>query len=969
MRPILRSERDVETKLLGPLFQDILEYPPENLHWDEPVPMVLGRERKTKKADLVAFHDGQAVVTVEAKSPREPVQSAIAQVDSYAFALQTPYSVITNGKHFLVRGYYSFNSRINVVQESVPRLQMGHWRKVGKLIGFNQVLDTLRETPEIVPTPDPQKIKDFRRFFRRIHSEIRDRDRLDPAAAFDELSKLLFLKAAEEDWLTNNRSRPVLTSRLISEWEELGDVNALVDRWFQKAVEEFFSGVFEAEPRIELKPGTLKHVLDLMRPFQLRDGAIDVKGRAFEEFLPSQLRGKALGQYFTPRPIVDFMVELADVSIKDVIVDFSCGSGGFLIKAYDIMQTRVEELPEGILSRMGTTRQDMMEAIRSHQLHGIDAEPRAARTAKMNMLMWGDGQQVVRGNGLDVVDHEGRPYLPSEYNRADRSSGCTLILANPPFGSSEKDASILERYELGSKNRERKKERTEILFLEKGLRLLRPEGRMLIVLPQGIFQTVSDQRVRDFLHSQCEIRAIVSLPTHTFVQSGVQTVNACVVYVQKFTDEKRVLYDKKTGGLEQSAIRQMLRSDPEFDYHIFMGSAEFIGFEPSGRSIVKPGEKTDLDLLLDDFANLTELSPPSVNLLDVALEHFGDKSSKRREQVVRGTTRGLKTSFAVRLSETEDRLDPPFYFFRHQASELLSALEPLSDTISESAIPFRPTTDEERDEDFQLLSVSTDGLSIGELRSGWDFRNDYPYQRVDRGDMIYNPSRVNIGSIGLVTDDLAGALVSPEYIVFRSNDLNPEFLVDLLRSPFYRMYINVITTGSIRNRLYFRDMQKIRTPRLPMDFQRELSDRNRRAAYIMESARARASREAAATVATLHSLICSDQVIPSAPSIEEEFARLASSWREEMSFASSATAISMHSAYQQIIGLGEDAVPLILHEIEMSGPDHWFWALSAITRENPITAEIAGNLTKMSEAWLEWGRRRGYPCGSASNFN
>ena len=149
MRPILRSERDVETKLLGPLFQDILEYPPENLHWDEPVPMVLGQERKTKRADLVAFHDGQPVVTVEAKSPREPVQSAIAQVDSYAFALQTPYSVITNGKHFLVRGYYSFNSRINVVQESVPRLQMGHWRKVGKLIGFNQVLDTLRETPKL----------------------------------------------------------------------------------------------------------------------------------------------------------------------------------------------------------------------------------------------------------------------------------------------------------------------------------------------------------------------------------------------------------------------------------------------------------------------------------------------------------------------------------------------------------------------------------------------------------------------------------------------------------------------------------------------------------------------------------------------------------------------------------------------------------------------------------------------------
>lgn len=962
----LRSERDVETKLLSPLFHEVLEYPEDSLHWNEPVSITLGREKKIKKADLVAYHEGKPVVTVEAKSPQEPVQSGIGQVDSYAFALQTPYSVVTNGRQFLVRGYYSFNSRINVVQESVPQLQMGRWRRVGNLIGFNQVIETLREKAEPLGVPDPQKINDFRRFFRRIHSEIRDRDRLDPGAAFDELSKLLFLKAAEEDWLAVNAARPVLTPEKIEEWEQVGDARALIDRWFQKAVKEFYSDVFEEDPRVRLKPDTLKRVLVMMRPFQIRDGEVDVKGRAFEEFLPSQLRGKALGQYFTPRRVVDFMVEMAGVSIKDIVVDFSCGSGGFLIKAFETMQSRVEQLPAGIVSRMGTTRDGIMEAIRSDQLHGIDAEPRAAKTAKMNMLMWGDGRRVVRGNGLDVVDYEGKPYTPAEYDPAVKHSGCTLILANPPFGSNEKNGEILERYTLGAKDTERKKERTEILFLEKGIRLLRPEGRMLIVLPQGIFQTISDQRVRDFLHSECAIRAIVSLPTHTFVQSGVQTVNACVVYLQKFTKEKKALYEEKTEGLSQEDIRTMLRADPDFDYPIFMGTAEFIGFEPNGRDIVKPGEKTDLDLLLEDFENQADLSAPDVDLFAVAAEHYADKSNKRSEQTVRGTTRGLKTAFTVNLSETEDRLDPSFYLFRQQSADLMESMKPLADSVVESGMTFHPATDEERDREYRVLSVGTDGVTENEIRSGWDFKGNYRYQHVETGDIVYNPSRINIGSIGVVPERFSGNLVSPEYIILRSNRLNSTFLVELLRSPFYRMYINVITTGSIRNRLYFRDVRTLRVPDIPEGAQRDISERGRRIRFIMETARRRTAAEVGSADAELHSLVAPIAIAPPEPSIDEVFRDLANSWRNQTSLLSSVAKIAAHPAYQKIIGMGEDVVPLILSDLAQNGPDHWFWALAAITRENPITDGMAGNMEQMTEAWLTWGKHRGYPINLAT---
>ena len=559
------------------------------------------------------------------------------------------------------------------------------------------------------------------------------------------------------------------------------------------------------------------------------------------------------------------------------------------------------------------------------------------------------------------MDYEGRPYTPAEYDPAVKDSGCTLILANPPFGSNEKNGDILGRYTLGAKDTKRKKERTEILFLEKGIRLLRTEGRMLIVLPQGIFQTISDQRVRDFLHSECEIRAIVSLPTHTFVQSGVQTVNACVAYLQKFTAEKKTLYEEKTEGLSQEDIRLMLRTDPDFDYSIFMGAAEFVGFEPSGRSIVKPGEKTDLELLLEDFENQADLAAPDVDLLAVAAEHYADKSHKRSEQTVRGTTRGLKTAFTVNLSETEDRLDPSFYLFRQRSADLMASMEPLADSVVASGVTFHPATDEERDWEYRVLSVGKDGVTENEIRSGWDFKDKYRYQRVEPGDIVYNPSRVNIGSIGVVPERFSGDLVSPEYIILRSNRLDPTFLVDLLRSPFYRMYINVITTGSIRNRLYFRDVRTLRVPDVPEGAQRDISERGRRIKFIMDAARRRVAAEVGSAVAELHSLLAPTPIAPPEPSVDEAFRDLAASWRKQTSLLSSVAKITAHPAYHQIIGMGEDVVPLILSDLAQNGPDHWFWALAAITRENPITDGMAGDMEQMTEAWLTWGKQRDYP--------
>src|SRR5438067_9579337 len=93
---------------------------------------------------------------------------------------------------------------------------------------------------------------------------------------------------------------------------------------------------------------------------------------------------------------------------------------------------------------------------------------------------------------------------------------------------------------------------------------------------------------------------------------------------------------------------------------------------------------------------------------------------------------------------------------------------------------------------------------------------------------------------------------------------------------------------------------------------------------------------------------------------EQRFNKLAAAWKTETELISKVSKKILHPAYQKIIGMGESAIPLILKDLSENGPDDWFWALTAITDENPITEEIAGNMSAMTEAWLQWGKKAGY---------
>lgn len=824
---MLRTERDVEAKFLPNLFCKKLGYDSDDLKYAVPVSFHQGREKVTKEADLVIYLKGKPVIVVEAKKPTEGIKSWVNQADSYAFALGTKYSIITNGKDVILRGYYEGNTKINIIESDVETLEKQHWETVKKIISIQNIASASKEKPNPIVEVSSNEITNYRSFFKGLHDVIRDREKLDPAKSFDELSKLLFIKIAESE-----KGQVLLTPQKIEEFEKIDteQANIYIQSVFKDAVKKIFPDVFDSSEKIEISPQTAKILLTKLENFSLKDGKQDVKGRAFEEFLPSQLRGKGLGQFFTPRPVVDFMVKMANVSIHDVIVDFSCGSGGFLIKSFESIVNSITQLPSGTWERLGIDKNKFLEDVKAYQLYGIDAEPRATRVAKMNMMLWGDGKRVVRGNGLDIKDKLGNEYKPQEYSKDIDKSGCTLILANPPFGSKESKEEIkeveskeekekrekndiLSRYELG-KNRDSQK--TEILFIEKGIKLLRPQGRMFIIIPEGIMSNPSYKYVREFIMKNADIKAIISLPTYTFVQSGVDTIKTVILYIEKFTEEKKSKVDKLLEKDDYKDMIDFFGKNEDLSYKIFMGIAEYIGYEPSGKKINSKAD-SDLDLILKDFTGQKEISA-DVDVIEFANAKYLNKSyakGSRGNKISRGVKTNEHISYYLDVKEAEERLDPAYYFFKNNTANLLKNFVRLGDGLIEEAdskIVSRKTMGQ--DDEYLSLSCTTSGLELGSETITIDTISNQKYKVVKKGDIVYNPYRINIGSIGVVSEETAGSIVSGAYVVFRCKGLNPLFLVNLLKTPFYKLYMNLITTGSIRDNLDYDLLENITIPSL-----------------------------------------------------------------------------------------------------------------------------------------------------------
>lgn len=449
---------------------------------------------------------------------------------------------------------------------------------------------------------------DFTKMLRTCHNIIRNNDKLSPEAAFDEISKILFMKIKYE---RDQHGGKVFTKDEFIEKE----------KWFEKEIRPSLKGtpkdlpymqflfyntkeaykedqLFEDNELIKIRQNSFEQILEKLQVYNLSDTQDDVKGIAFEQFLGTTFRGE-LGQFFTPRTIVDFMTHVLDPKEGEIICDPTCGSGGFLIKAFEYIREQIEgdikaeksrlraeiegdhydelsekeqlEINERIERMQAALNKELdtqVEGSRMYNLsrnciYGTDANPRMARTSKMNMIMHGDGHGGVHHhdgllnvNGIfeerfDVIltnpPFGSRIDKSQKITEADRFTDETLIAKyREKYGEAYDEAlkqvddhigkTLLSLYDTGSMSG-----LTEVLFMERCLRLLKKGGRMGMVLPEGVLNTSNLQKVREYFEGHAKIILICSIPQDVFIAAGA-TVKPSLVFFKRFTEEEERQY-------------------------------------------------------------------------------------------------------------------------------------------------------------------------------------------------------------------------------------------------------------------------------------------------------------------------------------------------------------------------------------------------------------------------------------------
>ncbi|MEK7724972.1 MAG: N-6 DNA methylase, partial [Acidobacteriota bacterium] len=389
------------------------------------------------------------------------------------------------------------------------------------------------------------------RIFKQAHQALWGGGKRNQSEAFDELDKLIFCKIRDE-----KRHRPKKTPYDFQVFTK--ETPEELQKRIQKIYEEgrvFDPEVFRED--IKLNPKELETVVGYLAKVNLSDTDLDSKGRAFETFMGSFFRGD-FGAYFTPRKVVDFIVDVLPIENDDFVLDPSCGSSGFLLHILNKIRNQADNLYDSTNIKEFEAWRSYWHDFAEQKLYGIEINDQIARTAKMNMILHDDGHtNVLAHDGLEPIEkiqkyaltNKSKGYANFQKNHFNH------ITTNPPFGSviKAKEKAYIGDFDLGKKNfdwiftklnnvkldDERDSQKSEILFIEQCHKFLKPKGFLAIVLPDGILTNSSLQYVRDWIEEHFRIVAVVSLPQTAFTHTGAG-VKSSVLFARKY-DEKETI--------------------------------------------------------------------------------------------------------------------------------------------------------------------------------------------------------------------------------------------------------------------------------------------------------------------------------------------------------------------------------------------------------------------------------------------
>ena len=300
-----------------------------------------------------------------------------------------------------------------------------------------------------------------------------------------------------------------------------------------KSKEGLIGAIFtEAQNKIT-KPALLKKLIGMIdeENWFIMEG--DLKGAIYESILEKNGQDKksGAGQYFTPRPLINAMVDCIQPKITETVSDPACGTGGFLLAAYDFMKTQSDE-------------QSKLEFLQTKALSGNDITPLVVTLASMNLYLHDIGTDSTPIKCEDSLEHEPEHLVD-------------VILANPPFGArpaGSVDISTMRTDLIVTTSN------NQLNFLQHMMLMLKNGGRAAIVLPDNVlFADGAGETLRKKLLKDFNLHTILRLPTGIFYANGVK---ANVIFFEKGTPTKETwYYDYRTGIKHTLATKPLKRSD------------------------------------------------------------------------------------------------------------------------------------------------------------------------------------------------------------------------------------------------------------------------------------------------------------------------------------------------------------------------------------------------------------------------
>ena len=509
--------------------------------------------------------------------------------------------------------------------------------------------------------------------------------------------------------------------------------------------------------KIKLKDRTIRKIVESFENYDLGLTAFDVKGEAFEYFLGDTFTG-GLGEYFTPRNIVEFMVDAIDPKIGDKLIDPFCGTGGFLIYAFELVGEKIR-LQEFADSEKERWRYELSERC----LFGTDWKERTSQACKMNMMVHGDGSS-------GIFMHDGL----IDVGKKIVEGGFDSCITNPPFGSFETDTDTLGRFDLGSG---RNSQDRVILALERSLRLVRLGGAVAIVVIDGVLNNRSTKYVRDYLKRNAWIRGVVSLNKETFEGYGARAKTSVL-----FMERKAEADDGEQGP-------------------VFMAIADNTGLAPNGAPIagnVLPDVFLDYRAFQSGEYNYEQRSANSrvVDIRDRLDAEFyasgGVAQVEDIEDIMESVSENLKLAASLNAKLAGN-------------SDVFTSVDLVETKLGDILHEVSSRERLEPETFYRLVGVRWwgEGAFERERKMGRDIKAKSAF-RISKGVIIYNRLFAFRGSFAVVPDHLDSFHVSNEFPTFtcgegvENSDLMSRYIVNCLNSRRYRQIIDAQSTGSTK---------------------------------------------------------------------------------------------------------------------------------------------------------------------------